>query len=52
MVRFGDSAATRIERVSDTRVRALSPTHAPGPVDVVVTTPGGTSAPVRFLYLP
>jgi hypothetical protein len=51
-VSFGSARATRIEPVSDTQVRALSPAHAPGPVEVVVTTPGGSSAPVRFLYLP
>jgi hypothetical protein len=51
-VHFGATAATRIDMVSATRVRALSPAHTAGPVDVTVTTPGGTSGPVRFLYLP
>jgi hypothetical protein len=51
-VHFGSTDATRLERVSSTRVRALSPAHAAGPADVTVTTPGGTSGPIRFLYLP
>jgi hypothetical protein len=54
-VAFGDAGAARIEVVSDTQLRALTPSHLPGPVDVRVTTPGGTSATTssdRFTYLP
>jgi hypothetical protein len=39
---------------SDTAISVRVPAHAAGPVDVRVTTPGGTSAPVaadRFTYL-
>ena len=43
-IRFGTVAATNLVRVSDTTVRVTTPAHASGPVDVVVTTPGGTSA--------
>lgn len=42
-VAFGDGTATRVVLVSDTQLRALSPSHLPGPVSVQVTTPGGTS---------
>jgi hypothetical protein len=52
---FGDAAASRVEVVSDTELRALSPTHLPGPVDVKASTPGGTSAASpgdRYTYLP
>ena len=51
---FGDAPASRVVQVSDTSVRALSPAHLPGPVDVRVTTPSGTSATSsasRYLYL-
>jgi hypothetical protein len=55
-VTFGPGApAQRIEVVSGTELRALSPGHLPGPVDVQVTTPGGTSAASngsRYVYLP
>lgn len=54
-VRFGGTDATRVEVVSDGQLRALSPQHLAGPVDVVVTTPGGTSATGsgdRYTYLP
>jgi hypothetical protein len=54
-VQFGDTVAPRIEVVSDTRLRVLSPQHLPGPVDITVTTPGGTSpagSRDRFTYLP
>jgi hypothetical protein len=52
-VRFGSVAATDVVRVSATTVRATTPRHASGPVDVQVTTPGGTSAAgaaARFAY--
>ena len=54
-VSFGGTAASKVEMVSDGELRALSPSHLPGPVDVAVTTPGGTSASTsadRFTYLP
>jgi hypothetical protein len=54
-VQFGSTGAQRVEVVSDTQLRALSPQHLPGPVDVTVTTPGGSSAAGsgdRFSYLP
>lgn len=54
-VRFGGTEATRVEVVSDGELRALSPQHLAGPVDVTVTTPGGTSATSsgdRYTYLP
>jgi hypothetical protein len=53
-VLFGTVAATRVRVVADTELRVLSPRHLPGPVDVRVTTPGGTSDPTsrdRFTYL-
>lgn len=43
-VAFGGTAATNVTLVSDTSVLATAPAHAAGPVDVVVTTPGGASA--------
>jgi hypothetical protein len=52
VVRFGDVVADDVRIVSDRRVRARAPAHSPGPVDINVTTPGGTSNAVRFLYLP
>jgi hypothetical protein len=54
-VSFGGTTATRVEVLSDSRLRALSPSHLPGPVDVTVSTPGGSSATTgadRFTYLP
>ena len=54
-VSFGGVAAARVEVVSDSQLRALSPQHGPGPVDITVTTPGGTSATStgdRYTYLP
>ncbi|GAA2744146.1 hypothetical protein GCM10009868_20680 [Terrabacter aerolatus] len=52
-VRFGAAAATNLVRVSDTSLRVTTPAHVPEQVDVVVTTPGGTSTPgarTRFAY--
>jgi len=51
-VQFGDTAAAEVEVLSDTQVRALSPAHLAGPVEVTATSPGGTSAGVRYLYTP
>ena len=43
-ISFGTVTATNLVRVSDTTLRVTTPAHASGPVDVLVTTPGGTSA--------
>lgn len=51
-VRFGDVASPEVRVLSPTRVQARSPVHTAGPVDITVTTPGGTSNGVRYLYLP
>ncbi|GAA2478272.1 IPT/TIG domain-containing protein [Terrabacter carboxydivorans] len=53
-VRFGAAPATGLVRISDTQVRVTAPAHAAGVVDVVATTPGGTSvvtAADRFTYV-
>ncbi|WP_330473090.1 IPT/TIG domain-containing protein [Terrabacter sp. C0L_2] len=52
-VRFGTTPATNLVRVSDTTVRVTTPAHASGPVDVQLTSPGGTSATgigARYTY--
>lgn len=51
-VAFADTRAATVEVLSDTQLRVLSPPRAPGPADVTVSTAGGTSAGVRYLYLP
>jgi hypothetical protein len=38
--------------VDDTTITIVTPPHAAGPVDVVVTTPGGASPPLEFEYTP
>lgn len=43
-VRFGTTPAAQIAVNPDGQVRALSPAHLPGQVDVVVVTPQGTTA--------
>jgi IPT/TIG domain-containing protein/cysteine-rich secretory family protein len=43
-VNFGGAAAGHFSVVSDSLITATSPAHAPGAVDVTVTTPLGTSA--------
>jgi hypothetical protein len=43
-VTFGGTAATAFTINGATSISATSPAHAAGPVDVVVTTSGGTSA--------
>jgi RHS repeat-associated protein len=51
-VHFGTQAATSVSVTSDTSLTAVSPAGT-GTVDVIVTTPGGTSAVVaadRFTY--
>jgi DNA-binding beta-propeller fold protein YncE len=53
-VRFGGVAATSLTVISTNQVRAVTPAHAAGTVDVTVTTPGGTSAlpsPGQFTFL-
>jgi hypothetical protein len=42
-VRFGDSRGTALHVLSKTRLRVTAPPHDAGPVDVVVTTPYGSS---------
>jgi IPT/TIG domain/Fibronectin type III domain/Cysteine-rich secretory protein family len=42
-VKFGPTAATSFNFVSDTQITAVSPAQAGGTVNVTVTTPGGTS---------
>jgi hypothetical protein len=41
-VTFGGTAATSFTVASATSITATTPAHAPGAVDVAVTTPGGT----------
>ncbi|MFE7046630.1 IPT/TIG domain-containing protein [Streptomyces atratus] len=50
-VRFGATAATTFTIVSATEIRAVVPPGAIGTVPVTVTTPGGTSNSVTYLYL-
>jgi hypothetical protein len=46
LVTFGGDAASIVSvNPSGTRITALVPPGAAGAVDVLVTTPGGTSAP-------
>ncbi|MFF9782913.1 IPT/TIG domain-containing protein [Streptomyces nigrescens] len=47
-VRFGATAATSFTVVWDTRITAVVPAGAAGPVQVTVTTVGGTSNPVSY----
>jgi hypothetical protein len=42
-VRFGTVVATSFTVVSDTQITVVSPAHAAGPQNVLVTTAGGTS---------
>lgn len=54
-VTFGGTPATSFTFISATSITATSPSHAAGPVDVVVTTPGGssaTSANSKYTYTP
>jgi hypothetical protein len=53
-VAFGLIAAPQFTVDSDTQIRTTSPAHQPGTVDILVTTPSGTSTPTaadRFTYL-
>jgi IPT/TIG domain/FG-GAP repeat len=52
-VSFGGTPATSFTTRSTTEVEAVTPAHAPGRIDVTVTTPGGTSVPSagdRFVF--
>jgi IPT/TIG domain len=49
-VTFGGLQAA-LQVLSGVSIRATAPVHGPGAVDVIVTTPGGSSAPVTFTYL-
>jgi hypothetical protein len=51
VVRFGSAQAEVVE-ATPTSLRVVVPAHLAGPVDVTVTTPGGTSAGRRYTYLP
>jgi hypothetical protein len=42
-VTFGGVAATSVSVVNDTTVTCVPPAHASGVVDVIITTPGGSS---------
>lgn len=43
-VSFGSAGSASFTTVSDSQIRAISPTGNVGPVDVIVVTPGGSSA--------
>jgi hypothetical protein len=54
-VLFGTVPASSFKLDSDTQITAVSPANTAGPVDVTVTTPGGTSATSsedQFTYKP
>jgi LPXTG-motif cell wall-anchored protein len=53
-VTFGGTAATDVDVIDDSSVVATSPAHAPGAVDVVVTTPdaSGTRSGAFTYYAP
>jgi len=51
-VTFGDTRASEVEVVSTTQLRVVAPAHLPGPVDVTVTTAGGRSNGVQYVYTP
>ncbi len=54
-VTFGGVEATRFTIVSDTQINAVAPAHANGTVDIVVSSPGGSSKIVgvdHFTYGP
>ena len=51
-VKFGTAPASSVTWVNATQITAVSPVHAAGPVDVTVTTVGGTSNAVQFTYVP
>ncbi|KQZ08882.1 hypothetical protein ASD23_11075 [Agromyces sp. Root1464] len=47
-----DGGSVTFTQVSDTEITFTTPAHAVGPVDVVVTTPGGVSGALPFTYVP
>ncbi|GAA1778304.1 hypothetical protein GCM10009748_08580 [Agromyces lapidis] len=47
-----DGVSVSFTQVSDTEITFVTPAHAAGPVDVVVTTPGGASGALPFTYVP
>jgi hypothetical protein len=51
-VTFGGTAATSVNVVNSTTVTAVTPAHATGAVDVVITTPSGSATSTNgFTYL-
>lgn len=50
-VEFGGVAAASFTVDSSTQITAVAPSHAAGTAAVTVTTPGGTSNPVGYVYL-
>ncbi|WP_424711980.1 IPT/TIG domain-containing protein [Kitasatospora acidiphila] len=50
-VLFGAVPASSFTVVSSTQITATAPAGSPGPAQVTVTTPGGTSSPVLYYYL-
>jgi len=51
-VRFGGTAASAYDPVSDTEITAKTPPHRAGTVKVTVTGRGGTSPPHSYTYQP
>jgi acid phosphatase len=49
-VTFGGTAATNVNVAGSTTITAVTPAHASGPVNVVVTNPGGQSATSNNAY--
>lgn len=47
-----DGVSVPFTQVSPTEITFVTPPLAAGPVNVVVTTPGGTSGPLTFTYTP
>lgn len=43
--------ASNVVVINNTTLTYLTPAHAAGPVDVEVTTPGGTTGPLLYTYL-
>ncbi len=51
-ITFGGTAATSVHVVSSTTVTAITPAHATGAVDVVITTPSGSATETNgYTYL-
>ena len=48
---FGSTAATSFTIVSDTQITAIVPPTGTGTVNVTVTTPGGTSNTLLYIYI-